>query len=315
MAADQDGAGGKGSIDALRREAAGILARIPQQGGSTAILGRSGAGKTSLLRAMEGVRWAGQGRGAGNVVLVRTDRAASWRTAGGVAGADALARAGLGALASRRMGTLCSGERQAVMLARAIARGAAALLLDDPDPALLAAARRSAVPVLFATPHPELALTADRLVVLHQARVLREGSAIEIYEEPQLSSVAGLLGAANVIRGTVREVHPTGFAWTAAGQRFRQTLLPGTERPPLGREVMLLLWPERVVPLLPEDASDNAVAGTAVMTRLVGGRPVLDLDTALGRLLAALGPYAPPAPGSAVRVGWAAGAASLLREG
>lgn len=105
----------------------------------------------------------------------------------------------------RRLTELSGGERQRVMLARALATEVTTLLLDEPtthlDPphqvALVRLARSlSATHTVVTVLHDlTLALHADRVLVLHEGRVLADGS----HDDPALHRAI-----VDVFDGTVR---------------------------------------------------------------------------------------------------------------
>jgi molybdate transport system ATP-binding protein len=144
-----------------------------------ALVGRSGSGKTSMLRAIAGLLSPACGRvESGGAVWLDTERGidlaperrgcgflfqdyalfpamSAWRNvAYGIGGprrerrAQALAmleRFGVGGLAEARPATLSGGERQRVALARALAARPPVLLLDEPLAALDSTTRREAI--------------------------------------------------------------------------------------------------------------------------------------------------------------------------
>ncbi len=161
----------------LRRFPLRVDARLPD--GVTAVLGPSGAGKTSLLEAIAGLRSAARGRiVAADTVLLDDERAISLppeRRRVGYVPQDAglfphltalenvrfgargdrtrvetaIDTFGLRALLSRRPASLSGGEKQRVALARALATDPRLLLLDEPLASLDVGLRERILPYLL----------------------------------------------------------------------------------------------------------------------------------------------------------------------
>ena len=115
---------------------------------------------------------------------------------------NALAQVGADALRDRWMDRLSGGEKQRVILARALAQRPALLLLDEPTQhldiggkvELLRRLRRLAdenrYAVLVVTHELDLAAEfCDRIVLLHKGKCLRVGKPAEVYERALLEEV------------------------------------------------------------------------------------------------------------------------------
>jgi iron complex transport system ATP-binding protein len=206
-------------------------------GETLAVLGGNGAGKTTLFRTLLGLLPARGGRvdvdGVPVAALSAARRAASIAyvpqlhspayafsvtdavlmgrashmgtfarpgRADRAAAADALATLGIGALAARPVTEISGGERQLVMIARALAQAAPILVLDEPTASLdfgnrvrvlreLDRLRARGMTILFSTHEPDQALAhADRALLLADGRPLA------------LDTVARALTATNIER-------------------------------------------------------------------------------------------------------------------
>ncbi|MGH9274717.1 MAG: ABC transporter ATP-binding protein, partial [Acidimicrobiales bacterium] len=127
----------------------------------------------------------------------------------------------------RSVHTLSGGEQQRVALARALAPNPRALLLDEPLGALDRTLRDRLVGELrslftrlgltvVAVTHDqrEAFALADRIVVMDEGRVLRQGRPAVVWEQPGTRRVAELLGLANLVDVDVRD----GLAATPWGE-------------------------------------------------------------------------------------------------
>ncbi|CAH2810970.1 MAG: Sulfate and thiosulfate import ATP-binding protein CysA (EC [uncultured Caballeronia sp.] len=131
-------------------------------------------------------------------------------------------------LAQRFPSELFGGQRQRIVLARALAVEPKVLLLDEPFGALNAKVRKELrswlrrlhddlhISTIFVTHDQEKALeVADRIVMLNRGHVEQVGSPQDIYDHPQTSFVYEFLGAANRLKGSV---DANGFVAQGAAQ-------------------------------------------------------------------------------------------------
>ncbi len=120
--------------------------------------------------------------------------------------------------AHRKPTQLSGGQQQRVALARALAIQPDFLLLDEPlsnldaklrlamRAEIRATQRATQVTSVYVTHDQDEALTmADRLAVVHDGRIVAQGSPRDLYGDPPNAFTAGFLGAANFLEGEVKQ--------------------------------------------------------------------------------------------------------------
>lgn len=116
----------------------------------------------------------------------------------------------------RKVTDLSGGEQQRIALARALAPQPRLLMFDEPLGALDRAMKedllnelrmilhKTKIPAIYVTHDQEEAITiADRILVLHEGVIIRDGTPDELWKDPQSAVVAKFLGIGNVIEGEV----------------------------------------------------------------------------------------------------------------
>ena len=209
------------------------------------ILGPNGSGKSTLLKAMLGLLPVGKNtifvhgrditrmrqselakilnyvpqthQGVFNyrvldmVLMARTSRAPwfGFTDADHAIACDALRRVRLSALADRPYLELSGGQRQLVMIARALAQGGQYFIMDEPVAGLdygnqyhlletiqslaSSSSGQHAASFILTTHHPEHArFLGGRAILMKDGRILSDGPAIETVTPPAIRSLYGL---------------------------------------------------------------------------------------------------------------------------
>ncbi len=218
----------------------------------------------------------------------------------------------------RRITQLSGGERQRVALARALVTEPRVLLLDEPFGALDLKLRkqmqvetkklqqRLGITFIFVTHDQEEALTMSNVIgVINKGRVEQMGNSQEIYERPATRFVAGFIGEANVISGTVDHL---GDGQSLVKHEKLDIMAPAAEGVNRGDKVFLSIRPEKM--RVGPDATGcvNHFAGTVVDQVYIGlaTKATIELDLG-GRVIANvqitdIGQSLPI--GTKVEVGW-----------
>ena len=210
-------------------------------GESVALLGANGSGKSTLIRLLLGIlkplrggirlgdtdlqalsarqraqrlAYVPQDHGAAfpflvrDVVLMGRMPHQSWLGGASVRDREhaeaALARLGISALAERSYTELSGGQRQLVIIARALAQESPVLILDEPITGLdygnqhrlmaqIQDLADSGYAILQSSHYPEHALsTANRVILLKDGRVLADGPPAEVLHPEHLHALYGI---------------------------------------------------------------------------------------------------------------------------
>lgn len=159
-----------------------------------------------------------------------------------------LEHVGLSGFGSRFPDELSGGQQQRVALARALVANPRVLLMDEPfsalDPGLRVEMRELLsriqkefrVTVLFVTHDRDEAFAlSDRIAVMGDGKLQQVGSARELYECPETTTVASFLGLRNILGGVIENRH---FASTD------QLIEAAVNRPLANGDYFMIIRPE-----------------------------------------------------------------------
>ena len=162
--------------------------------------------------------------------------------------------------AQRKPAQLSGGQQQRVALARALVNYPSALLLDEPLAALDLKLREAMqielkriqreveISFIFVTHDQHEALTmSDRIAVMSAGRVEQIGTPEDIYRKPGSLFVAGFIGSANLLPGTVESVQGAEHAICLKGGTSVRVNQPGSTFV-VGQQVSLMVRPESLNP-------------------------------------------------------------------
>ncbi len=195
---------------------------------------------------------------------------------------EMLEMVGLTGTAERLPAQLSGGQQQRVALARALAFEPRALLLDEPLSALDAATRvvmrdevrriqkmYNIAAMLITHDQDEALSLADRIAVLKDGRLVQYDTPAAIYDRPVNGFVAGFVGRANVLAGTVSGPAQVDFPFGRL-----QTLPHGLRD---GAAIKVLIRPERLEPAAAGESGTNVFEVRVLKDRFFGATRQLDM--------------------------------------
>jgi spermidine/putrescine transport system ATP-binding protein len=181
--------------------------------------------------------------------------------------------------AARKPTQLSGGQQQRVALARALVNYPSALLLDEPLAALDLKLREAmqielkriqrevGISFIFVTHDQGEALTmSDRIAVMSQGHVEQIGTPEEIYRTPSSLFVAGFIGSANLLPGTVESRDGDYLVVRLRVGAIVRASATGTAFS-VGDKVSVMLRPERIKPAATVEVQGRGIEG--LLTDLV----------------------------------------------
>lgn len=176
---------------------------------------------------------------------------------------------------------MSGGQRQRVAIARALVNNPKVLLLDEPLGALDLQLRRQmqlelkklqkklGITFIYITHDQEEAINmSDVIAVMKDGRFEQVGSPAEIYDFPKTSYVAGFVGSANILSGTVtavteQEAVLENGCGTMVCKKDHFAVVPGSRQTLAVRSENIRVWREQ--------KSQQALRAVIAETSFVGG--------------------------------------------
>jgi len=196
---------------------------------------------------------------------------------------------GLWGLSERSPAQLSGGQQQRVSLARSLVMEPKVLLLDEPlsnlDAKLRVSTRleirklqqRVGITSVYVTHDQEEAITlSDRVVIMHQGKIMQIGTPQEIYAQPVNRFVADFIGKANFLEGRVGSMtNEREYELDVMGQRFEISVEKGSFSE--GERVLLVIRPESVTL---EPKKPNTLIGLVREAVYLGSEMVYEIEVA-----------------------------------
>jgi len=225
---------------------------------------------------------------------------------------EALDMLSLTGMDKRKPGQLSGGQQQRVALARAIVTQPDILLFDEPLSNLDAKLRvqvrveikemqkRLGITSIYVTHDQDEALAiSDRIVVMNKGEIEQVGDPQAIYLHPKTSFVAGFIGLANILQGTVAARDGERVELETSFGRLRA--LAGGSQAKVGDIVKFSFRPENLN--LYKEGDTNRIEGTILHAIFMGDATDLFVDVKGARLRAHAGSTARFNPGDVAAFG------------
>ena len=200
-----------------------------------------------------------------------------------------MALVGLEGFGERSPAQLSGGQQQRVSLARSLVMEPKVLLLDEPlsnlDAKLRVSTRleirklqqRVGITSVYVTHDQEEAMTlSDRVVIMHEGKIMQIGSPQEIYAKPVNRFVADFIGKANFLEGRIESmVSDNEIDLNIMGKKFQVFGQQGAFSE--GQRVLLVVRPESVK-LAPK--KPDTLTGTVRETVYLGSQMIYEVEVA-----------------------------------